>query len=622
MEIKDFALLMWRNARYWILGLALGVVLGLVVSSVQRPTYEAATQVLVSRPRLQGSIDVLPIGEDQLVITNALLVKTKPVRDAAGSELGTKVSAAAIQVTALPNSYVIEIRVQDTDAPRAAAIANELVKILVQTNSDLLSERYAALDSALNTQIDQVQTQMDGLRAQFNQMNAASIREQLAQVNVQIDQLNSQISDLEQELGKLPTNPTAAQGVSVVEKQAQLQQLRSQLNLYKQIQVNLTFIGKPGQGGVTRDDPSLTLIQSTLNLYQQVYLGLLSSLEASRSARLQSISDIIQVEPAVAPKAPISPRPVLYTLFGGVVGFFLSISAILVVDHINRPLTTARGTEELLGVPVLGVVPDANRAKDGLASLYDPGSAGSEAFRALAASVELVNPEPKLSTLMVANVGKSESKTAVAANLAIAYAQQGKAVILLDGDLWHPRLHGLFGLASRKGPAGLIRVKKGNKGVGYSVEELEEWDFVPGGIVPEGPTGWLDAEKWASVLAALRKQADLVIVESPWSELADAQTLASNVEVVLLVIRSGRTHADAARTALRRLQAAGASVVGTAMVHVQRAQSPSVRILSWAETHFRNKEARSAGASIAGDSPTVPVSSRNPLAPQRNSKRH
>ena len=124
MEIKDFLSVIQRGVLILIFGVVLGAAVGLAAGVLERPVYEATTQVLVSRPRLPSDTDVLPLSEDQLVITNALLVKTKPVRDAAAAALGGKVSAAAIQVTALSNSLIIEITVQDTDATRAAAIAN------------------------------------------------------------------------------------------------------------------------------------------------------------------------------------------------------------------------------------------------------------------------------------------------------------------------------------------------------------------------------------------------------------------------------------------------------------------------------------------------------------------
>ena len=122
MEIKDFLWLMWRGARYLVLGLLLGIALGLAASILQPPDYEASTKVLVNRSRQQTAVDLLPLSEDQLVTTNALMVKTKPVLDDASYELGIKIDPDTISVTVLPNTMVIQIKVQNRDAKQAAAL--------------------------------------------------------------------------------------------------------------------------------------------------------------------------------------------------------------------------------------------------------------------------------------------------------------------------------------------------------------------------------------------------------------------------------------------------------------------------------------------------------------------
>ena len=143
---------------------------------------------MASRPQQQGDTDVLPIGEAQLVVTNALLVKTQAVLDAASAEVGTKIDPDNIAVTELPNTLVIQIAVQDHDPNQAAAIANALVTSLIQKNQELLSGRYAELEATLSEQVVQVEGQIADLQAQFTSLNGASIREQLTQVNAQIDQ--------------------------------------------------------------------------------------------------------------------------------------------------------------------------------------------------------------------------------------------------------------------------------------------------------------------------------------------------------------------------------------------------------------------------------------------------
>ena len=302
METKDLLLLMWRNVRFLIAGLVLGTLLGFGVSKIQTPIYEAKTQILISRSRQQSNTDMLPLGEDQLVSTNIQLAKSQPVLDAASTQLGSKIHVDDIQVNAIPNTLMIQIKVQDPDPQRAATIANTLVQVLIQQNQDLVSARYTAFENSLNAQIDQLQRQINDLQSQINEINNASIKDQLAQVSKEIDQLQSDITALENDINSYPAILNDKQRTALGLKQGQLEQLRLRLSLYQQIQTNLTFIGKPGQSGVSRDDPRLDSLQSTLNLYQQLYLNLVDSRETINLDRMQNTPNITQIDPAVPPK--------------------------------------------------------------------------------------------------------------------------------------------------------------------------------------------------------------------------------------------------------------------------------------------------------------------------------
>ncbi len=603
MEIKDFLWLMWRGARYLMLGLLLGVGLGLAGSILQPPDYEASTRVLVNRPRQQTNVDLLPLSEDQLVSTNALMVKTKPVLDDASHELGIKINPDNVTVTVLPNTMVMQIKVQDRDPKQAAAIANTLVQILIKENENILEERYAATESALKAQIDLVQKEIDSLQTQYTQMNDASIQEQLKLVAQQIELLEAGNAGLEQDILNFPPTLTVAGSAALAQKQAQLEQQRSLLNLYQQIQVNLTFTGQPGQGGANRDIPSLTNIQSNINLYQQIYLALQNSLEANRSDRTLNTPDVLQIDPAVPPKVPVRPLPALYILLGGLVGFSFAASAILLADHINKPIKSGSQIEQSLGLPVLGAVSELQTSNQ-LVSLISPASAHAEDFRALAAAIDTARGEGKLATLMVVNAAGGEAKTTVSANLAVAYARQGRQVTLLDGDSHHPFLHPLFHAENQSGLVNLIDETREPADIGTSPEGIPGLTFVPAGSSANHATGWMSAEKWGLLFSRLRKPKGLVIVDSPAPETADAQTLASRADAVLLVVRAGQTSSEALALTFKRFKLVGARVLGIVLYRGLPSRRLGMFAFSWKRIRSPRKEERSAYTGKAEEAQT------------------
>jgi capsular polysaccharide biosynthesis protein len=444
MEIKALISLMWRNLLYLILGLALGAILGLIVAKIHTPVYEATTKILISRTRQQSNADMLPLSDEQLVAINLQLAKSQSVLDEITQQVGAKADADSIQVSSIPNTLIVQIKVQDTDPARAAQIANTLVQILIQRNEDLLSGRYAAFEQAIDAQIAQVQAQIVSLQTQVSQISDTGVQDQLARVRQQIGQLNLDIAALKQDISAFPLSPAPVEQAALAEKQAQLEQLNSLMSLYRQIETNLTYTGRAVQGDA-RQNPQLATLQATLDLYQQMYLGLLSNRETTHLARMQSSENVVQIVPAIPPKKAAMPIPILYMLVGLMAGLTGAATIILTLNHFDTSLRTPAQAEQELQIPVLGLVPD-----DGLphspVALSQPYSAEADAFRALGASVEIISLEGHIRALLVLNGGAKDGKTCIAANLAVVNAQQGRRVTLVDGDLKRPRLHDLFGV--------------------------------------------------------------------------------------------------------------------------------------------------------------------------------
>lgn len=584
MEIKELIALMWRNVRFLIVGLLLGVALGLLVSIIQRPVYEATTKILVSQTRQQSNADVLPLSTDQLVTTYLQLVKTQPVLDDASSQLNTKIKAESIQVAVISNTQIIQVKVQDSDARRAADIANALFQILVQQNETLQSGRYQTYEDALNIRINLVQQQISDLQGQVNQIDTTIIQDQLKQVNQEIDTLQGEMSALDQDILQYPTFLTDVQRASLAEKQAELDQHRILLSFYQQIKANLTYLGNPGQGSAPNNDPRLASLQATLNVYQQLNLTLLNNLESVRLAQMQNTPNVTQIDPAIPPKIPIRPMPLLYVLLGGIVGFILAAGTILVMEHFDDSLKMPDQIEDLLNLPVLGLVSDGLTTGNGLITSGGTLPADTEAFRDLALTLEMIGVEKKFSTLLVTDAGPAGNKTTIAANLALMNAQQGKRVVLLDCDLQTPHLHELFEIDNQPGVVDLIKGGVDIKSASHKVKDIDCIDcitLIPSGVTPEGSTGWLDAEEMAKLFVKLQKQADLVIVDGPSAEFADAQLLASKMDAVLLIIQAGYTRADSAQAVMKRFQSVNARMVGAVLNQNTQPRTINTRLFDW-----------------------------------------
>jgi protein-tyrosine kinase len=206
-------------------------------------------------------------------------------------------------------------------------------------------------------------------------------------------------------------------------------------------------------------------------------------------------------------------------------------------------------------------------------SLVDSKSTNAEDFRSLAVSIELLCKEKHIRTLLLTNVGTVGDKEAVAANLAIAYAQQGKRILLLDANLKSPRLHSIFGIENQKGILDTFSENADIKGICQSPKDIVGLSVITSGLTASDSTVWLDPDKLVQLLVKLHKLADLVIVNGPSAEVADAQILASKTDGVLLIAELGVTQVESALAARKRFQLIKAEMIGVVLNKPARPRS-------------------------------------------------
>jgi protein-tyrosine kinase len=203
-----------------------------------------------------------------------------------------------------------------------------------------------------------------------------------------------------------------------------------------------------------------------------------------------------------------------------------------------------------------------------LAVLADPHSAAAEAYRSLAANLQFAYADRQLQTIGVTSAAEGEGKSTTVANLAVALAQSGRRVIVVDADLRRPGQHTLFG--AQRDP-GLSNVLVGE------LAELPLQDtgavgvrVLASGPLPTNPLEALASRRFDQALALARAQADFVLVDTPPAgALADTAVIAPRLEGVLLVVSAGKTKRDLARRAREQLERVNANLLGVVLTDVR-----------------------------------------------------
>ena len=158
-----------------------------------------------------------------------------------------------------------------------------------------------------------------------------------------------------------------------------------------------------------------------------------------------------------------------------------------------------------------------------------------------------------------------EGKTTVASNLAVVFAQAGKRVILLDADLRRPGVHRAFQLPNDRGLSWLLRMEA-SPYASVAQQVQESLRVITTGPLPPNPAELLGSQRMKELLALLKGDADIVIVDSPpLQAVTDAAVLATEVDGTLLVVDAGKTRKGAVRQARETLDRVDARVLGAAL---------------------------------------------------------
>jgi capsular exopolysaccharide synthesis family protein len=193
-----------------------------------------------------------------------------------------------------------------------------------------------------------------------------------------------------------------------------------------------------------------------------------------------------------------------------------------------------------------------------------------EGFRSLRTNIDFSGSrQPR--TLLITSGLRSEGKTVVAANLAVAFAESGRRVTLVDADLRRPALHHQFHLPNDRGLTDLLQSSDPQAVDLTLATNVKGLRVLPAGPNAVNPSELISSRKMGLVIAILRDGADLVIFDSP-SVLAvsEAPMLASMVDATLIVVVAGATPAPALRDTRDALVRTTGVVVGTVLNRVPR----------------------------------------------------
>ncbi|MBO9521812.1 MAG: polysaccharide biosynthesis tyrosine autokinase [Nocardioidaceae bacterium] len=267
--------------------------------------------------------------------------------------------------------------------------------------------------------------------------------------------------------------------------------------------------------------------------------------------------------PASYDGSQVSPKPVLNLVIGAVIGLVVGVAMALVRDLLDTTVSSSDDVEKTLDTPVLANIQyDSDVPKHPLLTEAASHSTRVEAFRLLRTNLQFLDIDTRPRSLVITSAVPSEGKTSTATNLAIALAQTGLRVLLVDGDLRRPKLASVLGLERS---VGLTTVLVGRSELQDSIQKHTDSGifFLASGPIPPNPTEVLQSRAAQELFDRVSQMFDMVIIDGPpLLPVSDAAIMARDVDGAILVVRHGKTTKEQLRQASVRLAQVDASLLG------------------------------------------------------------
>lgn len=388
-----------------------------------------------------------------------------------------------------------------------------------------------------------------------------------------IVELKQKISETEKilkdEVAKIVTSQVQSINPAYQELYTQLIESQYKAEVYDSIIESLKILRDTYQKKMSKLpllEQKLLELERDIKVKESLYTLLLEKLEETKIAEAGVIGTANIIDKAIVPEKPVKPNKKLTLAIGGVLGIFLGILLVFVVEYADKSIKDEEEVKRIArGSVILGRVPrfelKKGQDKPELIVLNSPTSPQAESIKLVATNINYsITPEPKV--IEITSPGPSEGKTLTAANLAISYAQNGIKTLLLDLDMRKPRVEKVLGL--ERFNIGIVNHILKDVPVERIIQNyMENLDVIPVGPIPPNPSSLLTSKKFVDLFNKLKEQYEKIIIDlPPVLAAADALIISKYTDGLVLVVRAGGTLKHSLKIALENIKTSSANLLG------------------------------------------------------------
>lgn len=292
------------------------------------------------------------------------------------------------------------------------------------------------------------------------------------------------------------------------------------------------------------------------------------------------------IKPAKAPSTPSAPNTRMNLVIGILLGLALGIGLAVLRTALDNRIRGEADLRRVTEAPLLGGIAfDQDASKKPLLTQTAPQSPRAESFRQLRTNLQFANVSGHGKTVLVTSSLPGEGKSTTATNLAIALAQAGQTVCLIDADLRRPMVNEYLGLDRN---AGLTTALVGSADVN---DLLQPWGtddlyVLTSGQIPPNPSELLGSNEMKNLISRLEAAFDSVVIDAPpLLPVTDAAVLSQHVGGVVVVVGAQKLRTMDLEKSLGALAMVGSNLLGIVLNRL-----PSKGADSYSYTYYSHQD--------------------------------
>lgn len=274
------------------------------------------------------------------------------------------------------------------------------------------------------------------------------------------------------------------------------------------------------------------------------------------------------IEPAVLPEPPTLLSRISLYLLAGLVGLLAGLGLCLLFDNLDTRVYSEEQVMRITGLAVIGKIP--YQGKNFRWKLVPEHSLQKDAFNRLTTRLLVMLQESHLRTIMLTSAEPREGKTTIAGNLAFCLAQSGRKIVLIEADIYQPKVHQVFNVDSIFGLTDYLAGAQELKTIILKTQH-PNLDIIPCGAFPENPSQvFFDSKRLKNLYVELHKNYDVILIDTPaFLGVADSLTIARTVDGILLAARYASVKQGPLHATVLQINAVQSNILGVILNQVK-----------------------------------------------------